>query len=130
MNKEELRQKIKEIVWDCFELPASLIDVDGETGETLKLSDDERFDKLEALRNRVAAHMLNLIDQALEQGARMERERLTEEIAHAVERGARLERERILNLPRNFWEDEDHAVGGYISKKDLKEALTKTEGKE
>jgi len=29
----------------------------------------------------------------------------------------------LLNLPRVFWEDEDHAVGGYISKKDLKEKL-------
>lgn len=35
------------------------------------------------------------------------------------------ERMRILNsLPRKFWEDEDHAVGGYISKKDLKDLLT------
>lgn len=27
----------------------------------------------------------------------------------------------LTSLPRKFWEDEDHAVGGYISKKDLKE---------
>ena len=34
------------------------------------------------------------------------------------------ERKRILNsLPREFWEDEDHAVGGYISKRDLKDLL-------
>lgn len=41
------------------------------------------------------------------------------------ERGKKEERERILNsLPRTFWEDEDHSVGGYISKKDLKNALS------
>ena len=31
--------------------------------------------------------------------------------------------EELLSLPRKFWEDEDHIVGGYISKKDLKELL-------
>lgn len=33
--------------------------------------------------------------------------------------------EAINSLPRKFWEDEDHAVGGYISKKDLKELLNR-----
>ena len=37
------------------------------------------------------------------------------------------DRERVRGifdaLPRKFWEDQDHAVGGYISKKDLKELL-------
>jgi len=27
-------------------------------------------------------------------------------------------------LPRKFWEDQDHAVGGYISKKDLRDLLS------
>lgn len=31
--------------------------------------------------------------------------------------------DKMLNLPSEFWEDQDHAVGGYISKKDLKELL-------
>jgi len=38
------------------------------------------------------------------------------------------ERERVRGifdaLPRKFWEDQDHAVGGYISKKDLRDLLT------
>ena len=33
-------------------------------------------------------------------------------------------KEMIGKLPREFWEDEDHAVGGYISKKDLYNLLT------
>lgn len=33
----------------------------------------------------------------------------------------------LKKLPRKFWEDEDHAVGGYISLKDLFNLLT--EGK-
>ena len=32
-------------------------------------------------------------------------------------------KEVIGKLPRKFWEDEDHAVGGYISKKDLHNLL-------
>lgn len=31
--------------------------------------------------------------------------------------------ELVNKLPVKFWEDEDHSVGGYISKKDLKELL-------
>jgi len=27
--------------------------------------------------------------------------------------------EKLLDLPRKFWQDEDHAVGGYISKENL-----------
>ena len=38
------------------------------------------------------------------------------------------ERERVRGifdaLPRKFWEDQDHAVGGYISKKDLRDLLS------
>ena len=30
----------------------------------------------------------------------------------------------LLGLPRKFWEDQDHAVGGYISRKDLYDILT------
>ena len=30
----------------------------------------------------------------------------------------------LLQLPRKFWEDQDHAVGGYISKKDLYDIMT------
>jgi hypothetical protein len=51
-------------------------------------------------------------------------QRLTTAYNKGVEVGRVEERKRLLNLPRKFWEDEDHAVGGYISKKDLKEALT------
>jgi len=29
----------------------------------------------------------------------------------------------LKKLPAKFWEDEDHEVGGYISKKDLYEIL-------
>ena len=36
-------------------------------------------------------------------------------------------KEKLCILPREFWEDEDHAVGGYISKKDLYELLKKLE---
>jgi hypothetical protein len=31
----------------------------------------------------------------------------------------------ILGLKREFWEDEDHAVGGYISRKDIKAIAAK-----
>lgn len=52
-------------------------------------------------------------------------EELEEFIYSAITTARLEERMRILNsLPRKFWEDEDHAVGGYISKKDLKELLT------
>ena len=37
--------------------------------------------------------------------------------------------ESLINLPRKFWEDEDHAVGGYISKKELYELLKPTKAK-
>lgn len=30
----------------------------------------------------------------------------------------------LKKLPTKFWDDKDHAVGGYISKKDLFELLT------
>jgi hypothetical protein len=43
--------------------------------------------------------------------------------AIAGDRGSCL-KEALSKLPRKFWEDEDHAVGGYISKKDLYELLT------
>ncbi len=42
---------------------------------------------------------------------------------HAIAEAVR--EEIIDSLPRKFWEDEDHAVGGYISKKDLWELLNK-----
>ena len=46
------------------------------------------------------------------------------------EAGMREVREQLLNLPSEFWGDEDHAVGGYISKKDLKSLLDLEGGKE
>lgn len=36
-------------------------------------------------------------------------------------------KELLSKLPRKFWEDEDHAVGGYISKKDLYDILKNLE---
>ena len=48
------------------------------------------------------------------------------EDAVAEERGKRL-KDLLSTLPRKFFEDEDHAVGGYISKKDLYELLTDKE---
>lgn len=36
----------------------------------------------------------------------------------------------ITGSKREFWEDYDHAVGGYISKKELMEKLTDLKGKE
>ncbi len=39
-------------------------------------------------------------------------------------------KELLSKLPRTFWEDEDHAVGGYISKKDLFELLSHFEESE
>jgi len=52
-------------------------------------------------------------------------EMIEEALTAQREAGAGEERERILeSLPRKFWEDADHAEGGYISKRDLKKALT------
>lgn len=42
----------------------------------------------------------------------------------AEERGIQRYVEKLLGLPAKFWEDQDHSVGGYISKKDLKELLS------
>lgn len=43
----------------------------------------------------------------------------------AYQQGAKDKVEEILKLKGNFWEDEDHIVGGYISKKELKALLLK-----
>lgn len=34
-------------------------------------------------------------------------------------------KDALIKLPAKFWDDQDHAVGGYISKKDLLELITK-----
>jgi hypothetical protein len=54
----------------------------------------------------IESFMLNKLDQAYQQGAKDKVE-------------------EVLKLKGNFWEDEDHAVGGYISKKELKTLLLK-----
>jgi hypothetical protein len=48
---------------------------------------------------------------------------LNEAITKAVEQDLK---DRLKSLPLKFFEDEDHAVGGYISRKDLYELLSPT----
>ena len=46
-----------------------------------------------------------------------------ENIANAIRAERERLRKEIEKIHSTFWEDEDHAVGGYISRKDLKKIL-------